>query len=543
MTFLLQFLGQYSINGRMLILQFIGFSTLITAFIIVYTQIVQYGDEQKALNNAFEEIITYQRIDKIVSGLVTSIEQQPVNEKSANINAIKLSIEALRRFKIPQLKSLIDVQNGPSIALIDKTYSDEEHAKKLAAFKTNLVKLARAVDTKLVNTQQQVDDTIAFQEKTRFQFLIKLIAYTIITILFCAFLGFLITRSIISPLARLTKAMTDLAAGSKDIAIPKYRSDDEIGSLSKAARKFKLLVDRNEDLAKQHNQDADHTIQRTKRIEHLIDAFRDQATNTIIYVNEGTQIADNNVVRMETITADTLEQSNTITSVGTETSKKLKFISEATGALSASSQHIAEQAKKTTSVVSEAAMQVTLTTKKISGLSCATDQIRDIVALIQDIAERTNLLALNATIEAARAGEAGRGFSVVAQEVKDLANQTAKATSDISDHVDNILSETSGAVESVQAIKETVEKVDDATHSIATAVEKQDASTVEIAQSLTDVTKQVNTVQDHIMRVSEIAQNGAQSIDEIKGSYTKIKSEFGNLNGSIDQFLNDVKNY
>ena len=255
MTFLLQFLGQYSINGRMLILQFIGFSTLITAFIIVYTQIVQYGDEQKALNNAFEEIITYQRIDKIVSGLVTSIEQQPVNEKSANINAIKLSIEALRRFKIPQLKSLIDVQNGPSIALIDKTYSDEEHAKKLAAFKTNLVKLARAVDTKLVNTQQQVDDTIAFQEKTRFQFLIKLIAYTIITILFCAFLGFLITRSIISPLARLTKAMTDLAAGSKDIAIPKYRSDDEIGSLSKAARKFKLLVDRNEDLAKQHNQD------------------------------------------------------------------------------------------------------------------------------------------------------------------------------------------------------------------------------------------------------------------------------------------------
>ena len=241
MTFLLQFLGQYSINGRMLILQFIGFSTLITAFIIVYTQIVQYGDEQKALNNAFEEIITYQRIDKIVSGLVTSIEQQPVNEKSANINAIKLSIEALRRFKIPQLKSLIDVQNGPSIALIDKTYSDEEHAKKLAAFKTNLVKLAREVDTKLVNTQQQVDDTIAFQEKTRFQFLIKLIAYTIITILFCAFLGFLITRSIISPLARLTKAMTDLAAGSKDIAIPKYRSDDEIGSLSKAARKLSLI--------------------------------------------------------------------------------------------------------------------------------------------------------------------------------------------------------------------------------------------------------------------------------------------------------------
>lgn len=539
MKILLKFIGKLSINKRMLLLQFIGCAALIVAFSIAYLQVNQiYANNDEAnkehahLERLHESKIILQQM-KLLTDSYTS------TKTDASLSKIEELITVLKTKNIPsQHFGTINDTASALIAGASKNEDDHNHGLNFVAA---IDVVGGAIDSKIITQQRQLKNYTSRLIQAKQAFTLNLIIYAVVTISFCAFLGFLITRSMISPLVSLTTALNLLADGSKDVVVPRYKSKDEIGVLSIAASKFQRLVDHNSDLAGKHTEDANRAEQRANKLENLIAKFKAQAKNTINDVNDGTVLADKSVGRMESITTSTLDQSSIIASIGEETSETLNVISKAANELSASSQNIEKQAKRTINVASDASDQVNKTSDKISGLSSATGQINNMVSLIQDIAERTNLLALNATIEAARAGDAGRGFSVVAQEVKALANQTAQATSQISTHVENILSETAGAVDSVEAIKEIVKKVDDATNHIASAVEEQNASTTKIAQSVSDVTTKANLVQEHITKVTERANDGVESISDIRAAYREIKREFGELNGSIDGFLQDVK--
>ncbi|WP_298967195.1 methyl-accepting chemotaxis protein, partial [uncultured Roseibium sp.] len=141
----------------------------------------------------------------------------------------------------------------------------------------------------------------------------------------------------------------------------------------------------------------------------------------------------------------------------------------------ASIQEIAQQVNRTMEIVDKATSSAQSTNHQVSGLAEAAQKIGDVVNLISDIAGQTNLLALNATIEAARAGEAGRGFAVVASEVKQLAEQTAKATEEISLQISGIQTSTNEAATAIDEIATTMEEVNSFTTNIASAVEEQDA--------------------------------------------------------------------
>src|SRR5207253_413413 len=165
----------------------------------------------------------------------------------------------------------------------------------------------------------------------------------------------------------------------------------------------------------------------------------------------------------------------------TQASTNVGTVAAATEELTASISNISQQVARSAEIAGKAAEEARRTNIVVEGLATGTQKIGEVVTLIQNIASQTNLLALNATIEAARAGEHGRGFAVVASEVKALANQTAKATEEISAQVQDIQNATSEAVNAIQAIGGTIAEIDEISNEISASVNQQGAATREIA--------------------------------------------------------------
>jgi len=163
------------------------------------------------------------------------------------------------------------------------------------------------------------------------------------------------------------------------------------------------------------------------------------------------------------------------------------------------------------------------------------------VKLIHSIAAQTNLLALNATIEAARAGESGRGFAVVASEVKALANQTAKATEEISAQVAAMQSSTSDAVASIGGIGETIAKMSEITTSIATAIDQQGDATREIARNIQQVAAGSSEINANIGSVTSAAAATGKAASDVLGNAKELDNQSGMLRNAVDQFLAKVR--
>jgi methyl-accepting chemotaxis protein len=178
---------------------------------------------------------------------------------------------------------------------------------------------------------------------------------------------------------------------------------------------------------------------------------------------------------------------------------------------------------------------------KVDELRLAAEQIGNVVKLINSIAGQTNLLALNATIEAARAGEAGRGFAVVAGEVKALAEQTAKATSDIASQVASIQAATNGAAEAIQGIAGTVRGVNETAVAIATAVEQQSAATQEIARSIEYVTTNAASVTRSMGQVQSAVGDTSGNAAEVKRTSSVLSTDTATLSAEVMDFLTSLR--
>ena len=184
---------------------------------------------------------------------------------------------------------------------------------------------------------------------------------------------------------------------------------------------------------------------------------------------------------------------------------------------------------------------MTSTQDNVEGLSEAARKIGEVLQLINDIAEQTNLLALNATIEAARAGEAGKGFAVVASEVKNLANQTAKATESISGHISGIQTATGSAVGAIQGIGAIITQVSEITSAIAGAVDEQSAATREIAQNVQQAATGTSEVNTNIAGVSEAANDTGAASTQVLSTAGDLARQAELLRSEVDTFLVGVR--
>jgi methyl-accepting chemotaxis protein len=244
---------------------------------------------------------------------------------------------------------------------------------------------------------------------------------------------------------------------------------------------------------------------------------------------------------MSSNSADTARQTAAAAAASNRASGNVETVAAATEELTASVTSITQQVARSAEIATRAADEARRTNQVVEGLASGTQKIGEVVTLIQNIASQTNLLALNATIEAARAGEHGRGFAVVASEVKALANQTAKATEEISAQIQNIQSATGDAVNAIQTIGATIAEIDQISGQISTAVDQQGLATREIAGSLQQAAAGTRDVNDNITSVSKASDETGAAASKMHQAAAGLSSQSERLKAEVDGFLGSLR--
>lgn len=347
-------------------------------------------------------------------------------------------------------------------------------------------------------------------------------------------------KSVTRPLLSSVADMKRLAEGDSDVDVKGLERRDEIGQMAKAIQVFKENAAERERLKSESEQDQETRASRQKQVDQLIAEFRGSVQDVLQAVASKSDEMADEAKSLSAMAMETTSQAGNVASVSEDASNNVQAVASAAEELSASIGEISRQINQTKDIVGKASSATGETDAKIAGLADAAQKIGEVICLIQDIAEQTNLLALNATIEAARAGEAGKGFAVVASEVKELATQTAKATEAISEQITNIQHETESSVEAIRAIAETMNEVTASTETIAAAVEEQGASTSEISHNVQQAAAGSQKVVGSISDVSTAAGNSKTSADKVLAKSQDVSTDAGKLRTVIDEFLNKV---
>ncbi len=238
---------------------------------------------------------------------------------------------------------------------------------------------------------------------------------------------------------------------------------------------------------------------------------------------------------------ETSRQSANVATASNQATSNVQTVAATAEELSASIAEIGRQVGQSTKITRNAVDEVESANRTIAGLADAGTTIGEVVNLISDIAGQTNLLALNATIEAARAGEAGKGFAVVAQEVKNLANQTAKATEDISKQIASVQDETRDAVTAIENIRGIISEVDDIATTISSAVEEQGVSTQEIARNVQQASQGTQDVNENIESVSQAAGETGAAAGQVLNAAQEMSHQAEGLRGEVERFLQEIR--
>ncbi len=350
-----------------------------------------------------------------------------------------------------------------------------------------------------------------------------------------------IKRTVAKPIRSMTTTMTHLSEGDLNVDIPGQDRNDEIGEMAGAVTVFK------ENAAEKFKADAEKQKmeeQRDKRrreIEASIKAFNGVIGQVVEKVTAAATQIQSSAHGMTSAADETNKQASNVASASEEASVNVQTVAASAEELSFSIEEINRQVEVTTSANQEAIEKATHSHDTVQELVSSANKIGEIVSLITDIAEQTNLLALNATIEAARAGEAGKGFAVVASEVKNLANQTAGATEDICEQISSIQSVANDAANAINAITESINTVSKNTASVSTAVDQQNDATKEIAQNVEQAAAGTREVASNIVGVSEAVANTGAVANEILSTADRLSQQAETLRSEVDSFLTQVR--
>ncbi|MEM8813661.1 MAG: methyl-accepting chemotaxis protein [Pseudomonadota bacterium] len=285
----------------------------------------------------------------------------------------------------------------------------------------------------------------------------------------------------------------------------------------------------------------DSMQQRVQQFTGVVGRFEDSMREVVDSVASAATELEASAHTLEKNTSAAADQSTTAAAAAEEASTNVSSVASATEQLTQSVNEINLQVTNSSKAAANAVEIVRQTNDDISGLSEASDRIGKVVSLITDIAEQTNLLALNATIEAARAGEAGRGFAVVAAEVKELANQTAKATEEIVQQISGIQDASKTAITSVQTIGETINGINDIASTIAAAVEEQSAATAEIARNIDHAAVGTTEVSSGIDVVNRAIQDSGDAGGQVLDASKELSERGETMRTEVSRFLDEVR--
>ncbi len=355
-------------------------------------------------------------------------------------------------------------------------------------------------------------------------------------------IAWLVGRSISKPLNHLGVRMQELAEGKLDGEIPGIGRGDEIGAMAATVQIFKDNAVRIRGLEQAEAEtQARAAAERRAVMENIASDFERSVTGIVRSVSTAAAGMQATAESMTATASEASARAATVGAASESSSNNVGTVASAAEQLSSSVSEISRQVARSSEIASKAVGDAERTNATVGALSTGAEKIGEVVKLIHSIAAQTNLLALNATIEAARAGESGKGFAVVASEVKALANQTAKATEEISSQVAAMQASTTEAVASIGSITETISQMSEITASISTSVDQQGDATREIARNIQSVAAGSNEISGHIGGVTSAAEATGKAASEVLSNARELDTQSGMLRNAVDEFLAKVR--
>lgn len=357
-----------------------------------------------------------------------------------------------------------------------------------------------------------------------------------------AVFAWLIGRGISKPIIGMTGAMQSLASGNTNISIPGVGRGDEVGVMAGTLQVFKNNLEETERMREEQARAKERAEQQRKvELQQLASQF-EQAVGSIISIvaSASTELSATAESLTETAKA-TSDRSASVAAASEQASANVQTVASAAEELTCSVREIANQVQTSSTMTNKASVEAGRTSEQVHDLAKAAERIGGIIDLINNVASQTNLLALNATIEAARAGEAGRGFAVVAQEVKQLAEQTAKATAEISDQITGIQNSTREAISRIEGITKTIAEVDSIATSIASSVEEQGSATQEIARNVHQASLGTQEVAKNITGVQASAESSSAASSQVLSAARDLSQQAEALQVEMHRFLDKVR--
>ncbi|MBF0356339.1 MAG: HAMP domain-containing protein, partial [Alphaproteobacteria bacterium] len=348
----------------------------------------------------------------------------------------------------------------------------------------------------------------------------------------------LIGREIVNPVQNMTDTMSRLAGGDKSVQIPATDLSNEIGQMARAVEVFKANMIRAEQLnAEQEQQKKAAEEERRKMLLGLADGFEKNVMGIVTMVSSSATQLQASAGSLSAVAEQTLRQSKLVASASDHASGNVQTMASAAEELSSSISEIAHRVEESAQVTRQAVERASSVNNMVQGLAVAVSKIGEVVSLINDIASQTNLLALNATIEAARAGESGEGFAVVANEVKNLATQTARATGEIGEQISNVQNATHEAVAGIEEITGTISRISEITSAIATSVEEQGAATSEISRSAQQAASETNEVNSNISGVTQASGETGAASTQVLDAARGLSQQSERLKSDVHDFI------
>ncbi|WP_269585294.1 methyl-accepting chemotaxis protein [Roseibium sp. Sym1] len=331
-------------------------------------------------------------------------------------------------------------------------------------------------------------------------------------------IAWLIGQSVARPLARLQVAMEALASGQTELDLPEMSGTTELASMSRTVQVFRDNALEREELARAKDQENRNREDRVAHLDGLISRFEGTVSTALDSLDRANGELGQTSQSMEQSADDVATQSGEAADAVRTAAENVTSAAHSAEELAVSIAEVAGQANRSTEVAQQAVRSASSTVTTMQELSGAADRIGEVMGLIRDIANQTNLLALNATIEAARAGEAGKGFAVVAAEVKQLAEQTSKATEDIATQIEAIQGSSGQAVQAIEDVNGIISDMEGLASAVAAAVQQQDEAVQVISHNVSSASNRAEegvTRMEAVGSAAELARSNGSEVEQL----------------------------